>query len=459
MQNSGIDQVLIWKKVVVAIQKKSKKRNFIYHLHPSFVPSNVLKFTHTFGLGGIALVLVLMQVITGFLLLFVYSSEMSKAYDSILIIQNDVVFGKLIRNLHHWGANFLIIIIFLHMLRIFFTGAYGGKRKINWWVGLGLFLCIIISNFTGYLLPFDQLSYWAITICIGMFDYIPYLGSHIREILIGGNDINQTTLSNFYATHIALVPIALMILLPFHFWRVRKAGGVVVPASLNENVSDDSKRLPSVPNLVTREITTALVVIAGLFVFSVLFDAPLAGNANPGMSPNPTKAPWYFSGLQELLQHFHPTFAVFVIPLFFAAWLTGIPYMKDKNDPGGSWFISKKGRKIGFMSGVAALIIIPMLIVLNETVLNNASFFSKLPLTITDGFMPFVLILVFISGLYAWFIKYFAASRDEGVQAVCVFLVIAFVVLTIAGIWFRGQGMALCRPWEVSISEITLIKK
>jgi len=125
--------ITFWEKAA-AIKKKSKKRNFIYHLHPPLVPSSVLKFTHTWGLGGIALVLVFMQAITGLLLLFVYSPEMSKAYDSIRIIQNEAVFGKLIRNLHHWGANFLIIIIFLHMLRVFFTGAYGDKRKINWWV-------------------------------------------------------------------------------------------------------------------------------------------------------------------------------------------------------------------------------------------------------------------------------------------------------------------------------------
>jgi quinol-cytochrome oxidoreductase complex cytochrome b subunit len=404
------------------------------------------------------MVLVFMQVVTGLLLLFVYSPEMSKAYDSIRILQNEVVFGKLIRNLHHWGANFLIIIIFLHMLRVFFTGAYGDKRKINWWVGLSLFLCILISNFTGYLLPFDQLSYWAITICIGMFDYIPFAGSHIREVIIGGNDITQSTLSNFYAAHIALIPITLAFLLPFHFWRVRKAGGVVLPFHPDKNNSDALEKVSSVPNLVTREITAALVTIATLLFFSILFDAPLAGSANPGMSPNPTKAPWYFSGLQELLQHFHPTFAVFVIPLFFSVLLVGLPYLKEKNGTDGFWLISSKGKKTGLVSAICALIVVPLVIVLNETVFHTSSFFPELPLIITNGLMPFIFVLAFITGMYVWFSKYFAASRSESLQAVCIFLLVSLVVLTIIGMWFRGQGMALCWPWEMTISEIALIK-
>jgi len=449
--------ITFWEKAA-AIKKKSKKRNFIYHLHPPLVPSSVLKFTHTWGLGGIALVLVFMQAITGLLLLFVYSPEMSKAYDSIRIIQNEAVFGKLIRNLHHWGANFLIIIIFLHMLRVFFTGAYGDKRKINWWVGLGLFLCILISNFTGYLLPFDQLSYWAITICIGMFDYVPFVGSYIREMIIGGYDVSQSTLSNFYAAHIALVPITLTFLLPFHFWRVRKAGGVVLPFHLNEAKGDDLQKVPSQPNLVTREITAALVTISILFIFSILFDAPLADSANPGMSPNPTKAPWYFSGLQELLQHFHPTFAVFVIPLFFSVLLMSLPYLKGKNDPEGFWLITIKGRKISFISGICALIVVPLMIVLNETVFQASSFFPELPLIVTNGFMPFIFVLILITALYVWSSKYCAASRSESVQAICIFLLASFIVLTIIGMWFRGQGMALCWPWEMTISEVALIK-
>lgn len=432
--------------------KTPKKKNFIYHIHPPTIPEKVLKFTHTWGLGGSALVLVMMQVITGILLLFVYSSEMSKAYDSILVLQHDVMFGKLIRNLHHWGANFLILFLFLHMLRVFFTGAYHDKRKGNWWIGLGLFLCVLISNFTGYLLPMDQLAYWAITICTNMFEYIPYLGSSIQKLIIGGADLSQATLSNFFAIHIALAPISLAILMPFHFWRVRKAGGVVLPVSLNKNVNDESKRVPSVPNLVIRELTVTLVIIAGLFVFAVFFDAALGGKANPGMSPNPTKAPWYFSGLQELLQHFHPFFAVFVIPLLLILWLICLPFLKSDNKGDGIWFMSGKGRRTGMVSAGIALIFIPILIVVDEYVLNVSQGASGLFLIITNGFP--LLFIGFLLGFYSLLKIKYGASKDEAIQSLCVFLLMSFLILMITGIWFRGPGMALSWPWHIHVVEI-----
>jgi len=438
-------------------RKKTKKRNFIYHIHPPTVPGRTLKFTHTWGLGGGALVLASVQVITGILLLFVYSSTMSKAYDSILILQNDVLFGKFIRNIHHWGANFIIIVLFLHMLRVFFTGAYCDKRKVNWWIGLGLFFCVLISNFTGYLLPLDQLSYWAITICTNMFDYIPYIGIPIQKLIRGGAEIGQVTLSNFFAIHIALVPIALAILMLFHFWRVRKAGGVIIPVPLNEEVSDESKRVPSVPHLVIRELTAVLVIIAGLFVFAVFFNAPLAGKANPGMSPNPTKAPWYFAGLQELLQHFHPFFAVFVIPVLLVLWLICLPFLKSGNNYGGTWFISAKGRRLGLISAGIAMIIIPVMVIFDEYFLNFATGTSAISSMIGNGLIPVAVVLGFLFGLYGWFKIKYGASKDERTQSLCIFLLVSFIILTITGILFRGPGMALCWPWNITISEIASI--
>jgi len=440
-------------------RKIPRKRNFLYHIHPPFIPANTLKFKHTWGLGGSALVLVLMQVFTGILLLFVYSSEMSKAYDSIRMLQQEVLFGRLVRNLHHWGANLLIVIVFFHMLRVFFTSAYHNQRKSSWWIGLGLFLCVMVSNFTGYLLPMDQLSFWAITISAGMFEYIPYVGPPVREMILGGPDISQATLSNFYAIHIALMPVALAILLPFHFWRVRKAGGVVEPVSLNGKIEEKQKKLATVPHLVTREVTAAIVLIAGLMIVSVFINAPLYGQANPGLSPNPTKAPWYFSGLQELLQHFHPFFAVFVIPLLLVLWLICLPLLKSANSGGGTWFLSANGRKTGIAALFVSLILIPLMIIADE----HASFFSHwfpaISPTIIDGVIPFVLVLAFILFFYGWIKQRFGATTDEGIQAICIFLLVMFTVLTITGIWFRGSGMALCWPWEISINEIATIKR
>lgn len=421
-----------------------KNNSFLYHLHPPRVPQNVLKFTHTWGLGGSALVLVLMQIITGVLLLFAYSPTPEAAYPSIISLQQEMLFGKLIRNLHHWGANFLVFIVFFHLLRVFFTGAYNSIRKVNWWIGLGLFLCVLVANFTGYLLPLDQLSYWAVTICSNMFEYIPYVGVMIQKMIIGGTDISKTTLSNFFAIHVALVPMSLTILMPFHFWQIRKARGVICP----ETADSGSKKVSSVPHLVNREITMALVVIAVLFLFSVLFDAPLTDKANPGLSPNPTKAPWYFSGLQELLQYFHPTIAVFVIPLLIVCGLVCLPYLKFEKTANGIWFLSETGWRMGIVSAITALVIAPVMVVLFEYSINLSSLLPGLSAVITNGVFPAALTMIFLFCFYQMLKRKFDAAAEEGVQAVFIFLLVCFVVLTITGVWFRGPGMVLAWPWD-----------
>jgi quinol-cytochrome oxidoreductase complex cytochrome b subunit len=428
-----------------------KKNSFLYHLHPPRVPQAVLKFTHTWGLGGSALVLVLMQILTGVLLLFAYSPTPEVAYPSIVVLQQEMLFGKLIRNLHHWGANFLVVITFFHMLRVFFTGAYNSRRKVNWWIGLGLFLCVLIANFTGYLLPLDQLSYWAVTICSNMFEYIPYVGVMIQKMIIGGTEISKITLSNFFAIHVALVPLSLSILMPLHFWQIRKAKGVICPVTLPVSQGEASTTVlkkDAVPHLVTREAAMALVIIAVLFVFSILFDAPLADKANPGLSPNPTKAPWYFSGLQELLQYFHPTVAVFFIPLFIVLCIICLPYLKFEKASGGIWFLSENGRQMGIVSAVTALVIAPFMVVLYEYGVNLSSLLADLSPVITNGVLPAVLIMIFLFSFYQIMKQKFDATAEEGVQAVFIFLLVCFVVMTITGVWFRGPGMALIWPWD-----------
>jgi len=427
-----------------------KKNSFLYHLHPPRVPQAVLKFTHTWGLGGSALVLVIMQIITGVLLLFAYSPTPEAAYPSIVSLQQDILFGKLIRNLHHWAANFLVVIIFFHMLRVFFTGAYNSRRKVNWWIGLGLFLCVLFGNFTGYLLPLDQLSYWAVTICSNMFEYIPYVGVMVQKIIIGGTEISNITLSNFFAIHVALVPLSLAILMPLHFWQIRKAKGVICPVTPPGNPDATSATVlkkDAVPHLVIREAAMALVVIAVLFLFSILFDAPLADKANPGLSPNPTKAPWYFSGLQELLQYFHPTVAVFFIPLFIVLCIICLPYVKFEKAAGGVWFLSENGRRMGIVSALTALVISPAMIVLYEYGVNLSSLLPGFTPVITNGVLPAVLIIIFLFGFYQIMKQKFNAPVEEGVQAVFIFLLVCFIVLTITGVWFRGPGMALIWPW------------
>ncbi|MBP1739941.1 MAG: hypothetical protein H6Q48_2234, partial [Deltaproteobacteria bacterium] len=167
-----------------------------------------------------AVVLIFLLLGTGVLLKFVYHPSPDKAYESILHLQNQVLFGRLIRNIHHWSANALILVVFLHLLRVFFTGAFHAPRQFNWVIGATSFLVILFSNFTGYLLPWDQLAFWAITICTGMLEYMPGIGLWFQGLIQGGPEVGPGTLSNFYAIHTAILPASLLILMLFHFWRI-----------------------------------------------------------------------------------------------------------------------------------------------------------------------------------------------------------------------------------------------
>ena len=173
--------------------------------------------------------------VTGLMMKFVYQPVPDRAYASIVYLQNAIYFGQLIRNLHHWSGNGLLLVVLLHLLRVFFTGAFHKPRQFNWVIGLLMFILVLGSNFSGYLLPWDQLAYWAITICTGMLEYIPGIGAALQKVVRGGADIGPATLSNFYALHTALIPSGLIILMPFHFWRVRKAGGLVIPRRPGRN--------------------------------------------------------------------------------------------------------------------------------------------------------------------------------------------------------------------------------
>ncbi len=425
-------------------------RNFfnslIFHFRPRSVQERTLRFTLTWGLGGMAVVLVCMLFGTGLLLKFVYQPVPDRAYASIIHLQNNVGFGQLIRNMHHWGGNTLLIIVFLHFLRAFFTGAFHPPRQFNWIIGLAMFLAVLISNITGYLLPWDQLAFWAVTICTGMLEYIPGIGQWLQSLIRGGSDIGPATLSIFFAIHTAVIPASLLILMPFHFWRVRKAGGLVIPHTPDEDPSSRGDSVPTIPNLILRELVVAVVLIAVIMLVSVVFNAPLGAKANPGLSPNPTKAPWYFAGIQELFLHFHPLFALFIIPLLMLIVLVSIPYFNYQTETAGVWFTSHQGRRLAVLAAVTAIVVTPIGIILDEFVIDFAAWMPGLSPVVRSGILPAAFVLVGIV-LFYWLVKKkYAATTNESIQSVFVLLTSAFIILTITGIWFRGAGMALMWP-------------
>jgi len=417
--------------------------NFILHFRPVRLPAKTLGYAHTFGLGGMSLVLVLLLIGTGALLMFAYEPVSGDAYRSVLRLEDDLLFGGFVRGVHHWSANLLIVVVVLHLLRVFFSGAFHPPRQFNWVIGLGLLACVLASNFTGYLLPWDQLSYWAITISTGMLSYVPIAGEWLQRTVRGGDEIGRATLITFYTLHTTVVPVVLLVLMGFHFWRVRKAKGVVVPRAPNDALDDEPEKVLGVPFLLLRELVVALALLAFVSLVAALFAAPLGEAANPGMSPNPAKAPWYFMGIQELFLHFHPLFAVLLLPVAAVLALLMIPYVRYETDTSGIWFASHQGRTLARAAAIAAVIAVPLLVVADEWVVDLPGLFPWLPPVMTNGVLPVALFGAAGWWGYRWLRVRRAATTNEAVQTVFVFLGTAFAILTVIGVWLRTEGMAL----------------
>jgi quinol-cytochrome oxidoreductase complex cytochrome b subunit len=416
-------------------------RNFLLHFRPTSVPEPSLRFTLSWGLGVSAVVLLVLLFLSGFLLKFVYEPSTTGAYGSIALINEQVPLGRLVRNLHRWGGYGLLLVAFLHLLRVYYTSAFLPPRRANWLVGLVLMALVTLSNFTGYLLPWDQISYWAVTISTSMLDYLPLAGPELRQWVLGGAEPGQATLLNFYALHTALLPILLLFLLSFHFWRIRKANGLVMLRRPGEAFTGPPRMVRTVPHVVTRELALALTVTALLLAVAMAFDAPLAAQANPGLSPNPTKAPWYFMGVQEILLHFHPLFAVLVLPSLAVAGLVAIPFLKYDANAAGTWFVSHRGRRLALISAVTGFVVSVAAVWIDDRLVAAQGAASAGLLR--HGLLPFTVTLLACAAWYFGARRVAGANRNEAAQALFTLVLAAFTALTLIGIWFRGPGMQL----------------
>jgi len=340
------------------------------HLHPVKVKKRTLAFRLTLGLGMISFFLFVCLVVTGILLMLYYTPYPAAAYRSMKDLEFAVSFGWILRNMHRWAAHGMVLIVILHLCRVFYTGSYKKPREFNWAVGVFLLILTLGLSFTGYLLPWDQLAYWAITVGSTIASYVPVVGDKIRYLLVGGNVIGEGTLLRFYVLHCFILPFLMVLLISVHFWRIRKDGGLASPeeSPLPENVLEgDSGQFPpspktyglmalseggrhrkaqwgdpenevfSWPHLLYRELLLFMIVSAGLMLISILFQAPLEEMANPTRTPNPAKAPWYFLGLQELV-HYSALLGGVLIPAALVLFLVALPYL-DRNPQGaGVWF-------------------------------------------------------------------------------------------------------------------------
>ncbi len=372
--------------------------NFFLHVYPVKVPARVLRFRYSWRLGYILTVLFAILNLTGMYLMFFYTPSVASAYGDMQQLRTGVGFGQLVRNVHRWSAHLMVIVVVVHLARVFFAGAYKRPRQFNWVLGVGLLVATLAFSFTGYLLPWDQLSYWAVTVGTNLVNYVPVLGLTLRDLLLGGTQIGQATLLRFYALHVFVLPAALTVLLALHIWRVRKDGFAVqrpgggafteeatmLPGEpIHEPVAADGERRVRLlgvvdrqsvtaeerrvddavftwPHLVVRHAVVGLATAAAALTLGVAFAAPLRDLANPQLTPEPSKAPWYFVGLQELLSHLDPLVAGILIPAGTIVALILLPYL-DRNPA-----TEARHRKVAILLFSAMLVAASVLTVVGE---------------------------------------------------------------------------------------------
>jgi quinol-cytochrome oxidoreductase complex cytochrome b subunit len=350
--------------------------NFFLHIHPVKVHRNTLRPAYTLGLGLISLFLFLILAATGLLLMFYYVPSTTQAYDRMLDLRGAVAFGVFLRNMHRWSAHGMVGVVFLHMCRVFLTGAYKKPREFNWVIGVVLLLVTLFLSFTGYLLPWDQLAFWAITVGTSIAAYAPLVGKQMQFLLLGDATVGQEALLRFYVLHVAVLPATLCLLMAIHFWRIRKDGGLSrpeegpQPAAAGivkmrlEPAAESAKRkiyglqgfvrgpftktgntpersLYSWPNLLMAELFVLVLTVSAILVVSLLFNAPLEQPVNIMHPPNPAKAPWYFLGLQEMVSY-SAFWGGIGVPGLMVAMLLMAPYIDRSPQGVGRWFARER---------------------------------------------------------------------------------------------------------------------
>jgi quinol-cytochrome oxidoreductase complex cytochrome b subunit len=203
--------------------------NVLYHLHPVKVKRHGVKLSYTLCLGGLSFFLFILLTITGIFLMFYYTPTAEVAYADMEALSTNVAFGSLVRNMHRWGAHLMVLSVFLHMSRVFYHGAYKPPREFNWVVGVVLLFLTLFLSFSGYLLPWDQLALWAVTVGSNMAGFSPVIGEQIKFALLAGVEVTGATLLRFYVLHVLAFPFIIVIFMAVHFWRVRKDGGISGP--------------------------------------------------------------------------------------------------------------------------------------------------------------------------------------------------------------------------------------
>jgi quinol-cytochrome oxidoreductase complex cytochrome b subunit len=427
-------------------------RNFFLHIHANKVHPHSLKTGYTFGLGVILGFLFGVMILTGVILMMNYTPSVERAYNSVKDIVFVVPGGRYIRNIHRWAAHGMVLVSFLHLIRVFFTGAYGSGRRLNWIIGVCIMVVVLFMNFSGYLLPWDQLAFWAVTIgsniaasfreltdILGITQAMD-IGGFIKKLLIGDETVGQAALSRFFMLHVIFLPVTLMVLTAVHFWRIRKDGGISRPAGQTE------EKFYSWPVVMWAELAILLLTVAALLVMAFLFNAPLRERANPDFAENPAKSPWYFLGIQELVSYSAFAGGV-IIPALFLVFLISIPYIDREEQNTGIWFAGAEGRRLTLQSLGFSFIITVLFVYVLVRYGWFRDWLPDIPQVIIMLVNPATLSALFYI-LWAVGIRRRTGSSRMSAIALFTCIMTGFIIYTAIGIWFRGPNWDFY--WSVS---------
>ncbi len=452
--------------------------NVFLHVLSTRVHLQTLKLTTTLGLDVISLVLFVLLTVTGILLMVDYKPSVAEAYDSMKDLLFVVPTGRFMRNIHRWSAHAMVACVILHMARVFYTSAYKKPREFNWVLGVGLFVLTLFLSFTGYLLPWDQLAFWAITIGSNIaqspreltdaLEITAYLdvGGIMKALLLGAHYVGQEALTRFYVLHVMVLPLVMMFVLAVHFWRIRKDGGLARPAERiperpPEEANDQgssktwglmtvvrgktpavdqelANTVPAYPSALYALAPLSMFTVAVMLLLSYFSDAPLTELANPAVPENPAKAPWYFLGLQELV-----SYSAFMggvgIPTVVIIALILIPYLDREVEEPGRWFSGSGGKQMALYTTIYTVIVtIGMLVVtVNLGWLRN--WVPDIEQIVITGVNPGT-VLVALFAVWSMAAVKVTSSTRLGAIAMFTCFIVAYVILTYFATVHRGPN-------------------
>jgi quinol-cytochrome oxidoreductase complex cytochrome b subunit len=413
-----------------------------------------LGFRKTWYLGALTLGSFAIQLGTGLLLMLYYHPSIPQGYADMKDLEFVVSSGRLLRSLHRWSAHAMVFLVFVHMAKVFYRAAYRAPRELNWVLGVCLLILTLSLSYTGYLLPWDQVSYWGTTVGANIISSVPWLGPKLRFYMLGGHSVNANALLRFYVMHTMILPLGLIALIGIHLWRLHKDGGMYEaddrfrPVFSGETEEADEKEAAqladektlSYGDLLFREITAIEALAVVLVTMGLIWAAPLEQLANPMHTPNPAKAPWYFTGLQELLHYFPPFVAGIILPVLIVSGLFFVPFSpffdNVKTREVLDWLRSRAVRWLA--GGILIAVISALLIRLH-------AWDALLPMWIIVGLNLFAAVGTAMNGNQS---RSWLLEKPISFWIMTLFLMEA-VVMTAVGTFFRGPGWAWVWPWRV----------